>query len=156
MQLDKSETLDNFLIIKCDEETLHIRKFKGKEYVYKHNFAKFPYAIIRGSDKNISKIIKKNKFRVDNILLSIRLPSYNNFSKKLSETLSRNIVREKVYYNKTTEKIYFGDIDDADEDEDENDSIYSVSITKFFKLIDISKEDFIKKVKDIDLIRFEN
>ena len=70
--------------------------------------------------------------------------------------MSRNIVREKVYYNKTTEKIYFGDIDDADEDEDENDSIYSVSITKFFKLIDISKEDFIKKVKDIDLIRFEN
>ena len=156
LKLEKSDTLDNFIIIKCDEDTLHIRKYKDIEYIYKHNYIKFPYATIKGSNKNVSKILKKNKFNIHNILINIQLPSQNNFNKKINETLKNNIIREKVYFNKNTEKIYFGDIDDIDEEEeDEENNDYTVSVTKFFKLENITENDFINKVKNIDRSRFD-
>ena len=86
----------------------------------------------------------------------MQLPSYNNFSKKINETLKKNINREKVFYNKTTKKIYFGDIEEYDTDADEEDNSYSVSITKFFNIIGITENEFIDKVKQIDLLRFEH
>ena len=154
--MEKSDTIDNFIIIKCDEDTLHIRKYKDIEYIYKHNYIKFPYATIKGSNKNVSKILKKNKFNIHNILINIQLPSQNNFNKKINETLKNNIIREKVYFNKNTEKIYFGDIDDIDEEEeDEENNDYTVSVTKFFKLENITENDFINKVKNIDRSRFD-
>ena len=33
LTLDNGQTLDNYMIIKCDEDTLHIRKYKGVEYI---------------------------------------------------------------------------------------------------------------------------
>ena len=33
LTLDNGQTLDNYMIIKCDEDTLHIRKYKGLEYI---------------------------------------------------------------------------------------------------------------------------
>lgn len=154
LKLEKSETLDNFVIIKCDEKTLHIRKFQGVEYIYNHNHVKFPYATIKGSDKNISKIIKKNNFKTENIVFCIKLPSYDNFNKKLNEMLSKNIYREKVFYNKTTKKIYFGELDEYDVDIDDEDDSYSVAVTKFFNIIAMTEKEFIEKVKQIDLLRF--
>ena len=35
LTLANGQTLDKYMIIKCDEGTLHIRKYKGMEYVYK-------------------------------------------------------------------------------------------------------------------------
>ena len=156
LKLDEGETLDNFMIIKCDESTLYIRKYKGLEYIYKHNYIKFPYATIKGSDKNVSKMIKNNCFKIENVLFNKQIPSYNNFSKKITEMLKQHIIRQKVYYNKNTEKVFFGDIEDIQEesDEDTEDYVYNVSITKFFNLSNISEKDFIEKIKLIDLSRF--
>ena len=104
LKLENSQTLDNYIIIKCDEDTLHIRKYKGVEYVYKHNFVKFPYATIKGSNKNVSKTIKHNRFKIQNVVFSKQLPSQSNFSKKLMETLGQHIVREKYFTAKQLTK----------------------------------------------------
>ena len=157
LKLENSQTLDNYMIIKCDEDTLHIRKYKGVEYIYKHDYVKFPYATIKGSDKNVSKTMKHNRFKIQNIIYSKQLPSQSNFNKKLVESLGQHIVREKIFYSKTTDKVYFGDIDNTEEDENDEDFeklTFNVSITRFFKLVDISKDDFIEKVNIIDLSRF--
>ena len=49
------------------------------------------------------------------------MPSQNNFNKKVTELLSQHIVRQKVYYSKTTDKVYFGDIENTDEDKNNKD-----------------------------------
>ena len=154
LKLESGETLDNFIIVKTDEDTLHVRKLKGEEHIYKHNYVKYPYATIKGSDKNISKMMKKNRFKIENILFDKQLPSQSNFNKKVTELLKTHIVRQKVYYNKNTEKVFFGDIDDIEEEEEDEDNQYSVSITKFFSLENITESEFIDKVKMIDLSRF--
>ena len=82
LTLDNGQTLDNYMIIKCDEDTLHIRKYKGIEYVYKHNYVKFPYATVKGSDKNVSKTLKINKLKIENVVFNKQLPSQINFNKK--------------------------------------------------------------------------
>ena len=54
--------------------------------------------------------------------------------------------------------MYFGDIDNTDEEENDEDFeniSFNVSLTRFFKLIDIPQDDFIKKVNVIDLSRFD-
>ena len=157
LKLDNGQTLDNYMIIKCDEDTLHIRKYKGVEYVYKHNYVKFPYATVKGSDKNVSKTLKINKLKIENVIFNKQLPSQNNFNKKINEALNKHIVREKVFYSKTNNKVYFGDIEITDEDENDEDFeniTYNVSLTRFFKLIDMSENKFIEKVNIIDLSRF--
>ena len=53
--------------------------------------------------------------------------------------------------------MYFGDIENTDEDENDEDFeniTYNVSLTRFFKLIDMSENKFIEKVNIIDLSRF--
>ena len=70
LKLDNGQTLDNYMIIKCDEDTLHIRKYKGIEYIYKHNCVKFPYATVKGSDKNVSKTLKNNKLKIENVIFN--------------------------------------------------------------------------------------
>ena len=73
----------------------------------KHNYVKFPYATVKGSDKNVSKTMKHNRFKIQNIIYSKQLPSQSNFNKKLVESLGQHIVREKVFYSKTNNKVYF-------------------------------------------------
>ena len=107
LKLENSQTLDNYMIIKCDEDTLHIRKYKGVEYIYKHDYVKFPYATVKGSDKNVSKTLKINKLKIENVIFNKQLPSQNNFNKKINEALNKHIVREKVFYSKTNNKVYF-------------------------------------------------
>ena len=97
LKLENSQTLDNCIIVKCDEDTLHSRKYKGVACIYKHNYVKFPYATIKGSDKNVSKAMKHNRFKIQNITYSKQLPSQSNFSKKLVETLGQHILREKYF-----------------------------------------------------------
>ena len=145
------------MIIKCDEDTLHIRKYKGIEDVYKHNYVKFPYATVKGSDKNISKTLKIYRLKIESVIFNKQLPAQNNFNKKINEALNKHIFREKVFYSKTTNKVYFGDIENTDEDENDEDFeniTYNVSLTRFFKLIDMSENKFIEKVNIIDLSRF--
>ena len=113
---------------------------------------------MKGSDKNVNKAMKHNRFKIQNIIYSKQLPSQSNFSKKLVETLGQHIVREKVFYSKTTNKVYFGDIENTDEDENDEDFeniSYNVSLTRFFKLVDMSENKFIEKVNIIDLSRFD-
>ena len=157
LKLDNSQPLDNYMTIEFDENTLHIRKYKGVEFVYKHNYVKFPYATVKGSDKNVSKTLKINKLKIENVIFNKQLPSQNNFNKKINEALNKHIVREKVFYSKTNNKVYFGDIEITDEDENDEDFeniTYNVSLTRFFKLIDMSENKFIEKVNIIDLSRF--
>ena len=65
--------------------------------------------------------MKNNRLKIKNVIFNKQLSSQNNFIKKLRELLSQHIVREKVYYSKTTDKVYFGDIENTDEDENDED-----------------------------------
>ena len=71
--------------------------------------------------------------------------------------LYKLILSEKKFILIKIQKNIFGDIDDIDEEEeDEENNDYIVSVTKFFKLENITENDFINKVKNIDRSRFDH
>ena len=135
--LNESETLDNFTIYKCDQDTLHVRKHPHqKGYIStKHNHNEYPYALINGSNKNVSKILKVCKIKVENKLIQIKCPSYNNFLKKIKEVMCDKFERKTTEY------------DDCIDDNDEN--VSRISVTRFFKIVDITEEDFITEINKI-------
>ena len=90
----------------------------------------------------------------DNIVFDIFVPSQQNYCKKLKEVLKNQFCRQRVYVNKEKGmKFYEGETDDDDvtfmDDEE-----YTVSATRWFKLNDITLFEFIEKLRDINLSRF--
>ena len=57
-------------------------KYVKGYYTLPHNYEKYPYVLIKGSNNNLTKIIKANRIKLENQILKIRCPSHNNSSKK--------------------------------------------------------------------------
>ena len=156
LKLDHSETLDNFVIFKCDIETLIVSKYNNKKYSEKHDYNTYPYAMVKGQDKNIEHTMSECNLKASNIMIKIKVPSQCNFTKRVRELLKNKFKRLVRFYREITvngnENIreYLTEDDNEDEDEDE----LKVSVTRFFKLIDITENDFIDEVFKINMMRF--
>ena len=113
------------------------KKYAKGYYALPHNYEEYPYVIIKGSNNNLTKIIKSNRIKSENQILKIRCPSHNNLTKKLKEVLGDKFERKVTEYD-----------DDLDEDNNKH-----ISVTRFFKLIDITETEFIDKIMQIHLSR---
>ena len=69
IKLGKGETLDNFIIFRCDENTLQIMKYNNQKYTMRHNFSKYPYALIKGSDKNVHTAVEECCLNLNNVFI---------------------------------------------------------------------------------------
>ena len=132
--LNETETLDNFTIFRCDEDTLFVRKNPhNKGYIItKHDYDEYPYVMINGSNKNVTKILNACKIKHENMILKIRCPSHLNFVRKIKEVLGDKFERMSADY------------------EDELDSNATrTSNTRFFKLNGIAEEKFIDAIEKL-------
>ena len=90
----------------------------------------------------------------ENIILKLQVPSQTNLTKRLKEVLKDNYIRQKVFYNKTSGyKYYEGEINEEPSFEDSDDWI--VSINRWFNIINITIDEFLEKIKQINNERFE-
>ena len=139
--LTESETLDNFSIYKCDEDTMYLRKNPhAKGFISTaHDYEEFPYALINGSNKNVNKIIKACNIKPENRLVRIKCPSYTNFVKKVREVLGDKFIRK---------------ISEYEDSLDNNTS--RVSVTRFFRIINITEENFLNEINILHLSRGNN
>ena len=136
LKLKESQTLDNFLIL------------------YDKTRNNYKYAIIRGSDKNVRETMNDLHLTNENIILKLQVPSQTNLTKRLKEVLKDNYIRQKVFYNKTSGyKYYEGEINEEPSFEDSDDWI--VSINRWFNIINITIDEFLEKIKQINNERFE-
>ena len=78
MKLENKETLENFVIVK------------------NNRFPSFPYATLKGSEKNVKEVMRDLEFSEDDIILNLSVPSQNNFNKKMKEIL-KNKYRDKKF-----------------------------------------------------------
>ena len=132
--LNESETLDNFTIFRCDEDTLFVRKNPhNKGYIItKHDYDEYPYVMINGSSKNVTKILNACKIKHENMILKLRCPSHLNFVRKIKEVLGDKFERMSADY----------------EDELDNNTTRT-SNTRFFKLNGVTEEQFIQAIEKV-------
>ena len=136
LKLKNSEILDNYV------------------FVVDNTRNTFQYATIKGSDKNIKETMNDLELTNENILLSLKVASQTNFTKKLKEVLGKNFIRQKIYYNKKMNiKYYEGGEDEEPDFEDSDDWI--ITVNRWFTLIDITIDEFLEKIKIINNERFE-
>ena len=136
LKLKKQDTLDRFII------------------VYDKSRMIFPYGFIRGSPKNLRETLNDLHLTEDDFLLNITVPSQTNFSKRVTEELKDKFKREKVYVNKTTKQKYYEEEDD-DGPAFEDNELWTCSVTRWFKLnSNITIDDFINLVKNLNDERF--
>ena len=98
LKLDHSETLDNFIIFKCDIETLIVSKYNNKKYSEKHDYNTYPYAMVKGQDKNIEHTMSECNLKASNIMIKIKVPSQCNFTKRVRELLKNKFKRLVRFY----------------------------------------------------------
>ena len=124
-----------------DEDTMYLRKNPhAKGFISTtHDYQEFPYALINGSNKNVNKIIKACNIKPENRLVRIKCPSYTNFVKKVREVLGDKLIRKISEY----------------EDSLDN-NMSRVSVTRFFRIINITEENFLNAVYLLHLSRGNN
>ena len=136
LELENSDTLDHFVIVKSN------------------NYKEFPYATIKGSQKNLNETMNEYDITEDNVILHLRVPSQQNFLKKVKEVMKAKfnenafLVRQKKYKDRTTNDVYYN------EDELDDERQYITSVTRWFNIVGISEEKFIRTVKQIHKSRF--
>ena len=155
LELSKGKTLDNFVIVKCDSDTLLVTKYNNRKSTKSHDYKKYPYALIKGQNKNIHTVMKECNLKVNNIIFDLEVPSHQNFTKRIREFLKGKFERLIRYYKPVVtqgieDRTYIEDVDDFDETEE-----LKTSVTRFFRLNEISEEDFIDEVNNIDKMRFD-
>ena len=84
----------------------------------------------------------------------MEVPSQQNFIKCIREKLKDNFERFVRYYKPklisgVEDRVYPDDLDDFDEHDD-----LRTSVTRFFKIKNLSEEEFINKVHEIDQSRY--
>lgn len=136
LQLQRGPTLDNFVIMKDDTRD------------------DFKYCFVRGSSRNIRETMSDLGLESDNIILKIQVPSQQNFCKKITETLRQNLRREKVFFNKITHEKFF-ESEQVGDVAFENHGLWITTITRWFKLIDFTEQDFLKRILDLNQQRFD-
>ena len=156
IELSNNKTLDNFVIVKCDVDTMIVTKYNNRKIVKSHDYITYSYALVKGQNKNIHNVMKECNLKVSNILIELEVPSHQNFTIRIKELLKDQFVRLVRYYkqisiNGSDDRMYIDSIDDIDEDDE-----VKISVTRFFKLSDITEKEFIDKVYEIDKSRFCN
>ena len=131
LKLKNADTWDNFIIFE---------DLRNKSY---------PYGTIKGSDKNVRETLIDLKLTEDNIVLQLKVPSQQNFNKKIKEMLKDKYTRQKFHIKKDT-KVFVSEENLSDDDQ------YIVSTTRYFKLTDITIDEFIEKLNEIDKLRYNN
>jgi hypothetical protein len=134
LKLSQSDTYDNFLIMKDTRRP------------------DFQYGLIRGSDKNIRETMQDLLLTDENVIFKINVASSTNFTKKVKEVLEHKFQRQKVFYNKSLGiRYYEGTGREPDFEENER---WLTSVNRWFKLIDITIDEFINKLQEINEVRF--
>ena len=156
LKLEKSQTLDNFVIVKCDKDTQIVTRFNNRKELRDHDSEYYPYALIKGQNRNIHSTMKECNLKVSNILVELEVPSQQNFTKRIREVLKHKFERFVRYYkllyiNGIEDRMYAEDIDDYDEEED-----LKISVTRFFRINGITEQQFVDKIYEIHQTRFNN
>ena len=135
LKLCQSDTYDNFVIIRDSKRS------------------DFQYGLIRDSDKNIRETMQDLALTDENIIFKLNVASSANFTKKVKEVLKHQFQRQKVYYNKWLGMRYYeGSSDEPDFEQDER---WLTTVNRWFKLIDITINEFIDKIQEINDKRFD-
>ena len=106
---------------------------------------KYKYNVIRGQRKHVTKVIKDNDIKNDDVLILLNVPAGINFWSKCKEEIP--IHRERVYIDKISG-------DEVDEDDLIDDREYNLSITNNFNIVDMTEDQFKSKILDIFKSRF--
>ena len=138
LPLNSQPTLDHFIIVRCDK------------------FKQYPYAIIKGSDRNVKYVMRDHGFSKADIILNLLVPSHQNFTKKIKEVLKYKfqtkcfLVRQRIYTRQSDEKVFYGDEYDFDDDDD-----YIMACTRYFNIVGMPEDTFLAALKEIDSSRFD-
>ena len=132
LDLEKFNTLENFII------------FRTRDPKYK-------YGIIRGTNENVREVKADLRIDEEDIIEAFVVPHASNFWKRIREKLENNFVREHLFENINTNEI----ISERKLNESNKELYKFYAITRNFCLIDITIEDFINKIKEINNERFE-
>ena len=160
LKLKKSRTLDKFIVVKCDSDTLLITKYNNNKYVKLHDYEAYPYALIKGQQKNIEGVMKECNLKESNKIINLELPSHQNYTKRMREILKGKFQRLTRTYKQTIvngfqERVYLDENDiECDIECENDDDELRISVTRFFKLNDITEEEFISEVNRINNLRF--
>ena len=129
LRLEQHETLDTFMIVKLPiDSQINDVKDAIREG--------FPYATIKGSTIHINKTMNHLGFDDDDIILDLYVPSQSNFNKKIKEKLN-------LHYNRYIKPTL----------SQRNDKPTKTA-TRYFKIVGVTENEFIDKVKQIDFSRF--
>ena len=129
LRLEQHETLDTFMIVKLPiDSQINDVKDAIREG--------FPYATIKGSTIHINKTMNHLGFDDDDIILDLYVPSQSNFNKKIKEKLN-------FHYNRYIKPTL----------SQRNDKPTKTA-TRYFKIVGVTENEFIDKVKQIDFSRF--
>ena len=131
MIMDLKDTLkyDQLCIVRNEEDT------------------KYKYMVIRGQIKHILNTLRIQQIEDDNVILQINVSSGINLWNKCKENI--DIKHEKIYRNKITKQI-------VSENDLSEDDTYTMSLTQNFNIYNITEEEFIKKVYQINQSKFNN
>ena len=137
LELEESDTLDHFVIVKSSK------------------YVKYPYATIKGSQKNLDATLNDLELTEDNIILHLKVPSQQNFHKRIKEVLKKEyeqdafIVKQRKYINKCNSNDIIYDVDDLDDS-----ASYITSVTRWFNIEGISEKTFLRLVNGINKSRY--
>ena len=151
-QLLKIQTKINDI---CKNRTLELSNQDKKErfiIVFRNEALINQYAVIRTQVKHVNSILRKIGYEESDIIINIPCCYANNLYNKIKEELKGNIIFEKKY-------LFIEDgvcLEWGYKPDDMINKHNHVSITRNIGLIDMSEEDFINKIYEIDKKRFEH
>ena len=138
----------------CKDRTLELGNPDKKErfiIAFRNEALLRPYAVIRTQVMNVRRILTKIHCDESDILVNIPCCYANNLYNKIKEELHGHIMYEKRYLY-IDEK---GDCVESGYDPTSMENEYNhVSITRNIGIIDMTEEDFIHKIHEIDQMRF--
>ena len=114
-------------------------------------FKSHPYFVIRGQIRNYKRNLRENKCLEEDVILNIPCCYANNLYNKIKEKLTGHIEFQKRFllYDEA------GELKQASFDINEmKDGIDYVSITRHIGLVNITLEDFVENIKDINDERY--
>ena len=138
----------------CVDRVLKLENEEKSEcFVLARNnmFKSHPYFVIRGQIRNYKRNLRENKCLEEDVILNIPCCYANNLYNKIKEKLTGHIEFQKRFllYDEA------GELKQASFDINEmKDGIDYVSITRHIGLVNITLEDFVENIKDINDERY--
>lgn len=148
--------IKNKLNIICKDRVLSLVNQDKRErfvIVFRNETLINQYAVIRTQVKHLKDILRKIGYDESDIILNLPCCYANNLYNKVKEELKGHILFEKKY-------LFINEDGNCEEwalDPDQMEHRYNhVSITRNIGIVDISEEDFINKIHEIDSMRFDH